>query len=132
MNDSLAAEILEHIRHMDAKLTSHMDDEGKEIQSIRDDLVEWRIAAERRHTELIQSINAWTAKIDCTEAFITTPDGKVDLKGHKDDHLTRLQFDQWTAQVKRDVFTNTVKVGTLGLLTWILYVIWEAFLRGGR
>lgn len=132
MTDDLAKEILEQIRHMDSKLTGHMDAEGVEIQGIRDDLTEWRLAAEKRHSELVRSLDNWTAKVDCSDAFITTPDGKKDLQGHKDDHLTRLQFDQWTKQVKKEVVLNTAKVGSLGILTWIMYVLWEAFIKGPR
>lgn len=132
MTDDLAKEILAAVNQMRSDLTRHMSDEEGEIASIRDDLNTWRFAAEKRHAELIRSLESWTAKMDCTDAFLTTPDGKVDLRGHKDDHLTRLQFDEWTKQVKKEVTLNAAKVGTVGILTWVLYVLWEAFLKGPR
>lgn len=131
MTDDLAKEILEQIRHIDGKLSAHMNEEDKEIQSIKDDLTEWRLAAEKRHAELIRSLESWTSKVDCTTAFLTV-DGKPDLQGHKDDHMTRVQFDQWTKQVKREVTLNVAKVGSIGILTWIMYVLWEAFVKGPR
>lgn len=129
VTDDLAKEILEQIRHLDGKLSGHMADEGKEIQAIRDDLQDWRFAAEKRHSELIKSLESWTTKMDLSGAFIHV-DGKPDLQGHKDDHLTRKQFADWTEDVKKEVIKNTAKVGFLGLLSWLGYLIWEAFLRG--
>ena len=137
MNEAIVAELLSAVNSMRKDLTKHMDDEEGEINTMKsdiaemkDDLTEWRIAAEKRHTALIQSLESWTAKVDCSDAFITTPDGKKDLQGHKDDHLTRLQFDDWTRKVKQEVIMNTAQVRTLGILTWIMYVIWAAFVKG--
>lgn len=136
MTDDLAKEILEQLRHLDTKLSGHMQDEGEEIkaqsnkvESIRKDLNTWRLAAEKRHSELIMSLESWQDKVDCTKAFLHV-DGKPDLEGHKDDHLTRKQFADWADDVKRDVIKNTVKVGFLGLLSWIGYLIWQGFLKG--
>ena len=130
MTDDLAKEILEQIRHIDGKLSGHMADEGKEIQAIRDDLQDWRFAAEKRHSELIKSLESWTTKMDLSAAFIEDGKGKPDLRGQRDDQLTRKQVADWTQDVKKEVSKNTAKVGFLGLLSWLGYLIWEAFLRG--
>ncbi len=129
MTDDLAKEILEQIRHLDTKLTGHMTDEGKEIQEMRDDLAEWRFAAERRHSELIRSLESWTGKMDMSAAFLHV-DGKPDLQGHKDDHLTRKQFADELDDLKKDAKKKIVGAGSIGLLTWIGYLIWEALIRG--
>lgn len=138
MNEQLAAELLGAVNSMRTDLTRHMEGEEGEITDMKErieqlqaDLTEWRIAAEKRHAALIQSLESWTEKMDCTRAFVTI-DGKPDLQGHRDDHLTRLQFDEWTKQVKKEVVLNTAKVGSLGVLTWLMYVIWEAFIKGPR
>lgn len=138
MNEQLTAELLGAVNSMRADLTGHMHGEEKKIEDIEKrieqlqlDLTEWRLAAERRHTSLIQSLESWTEKMDCSDAFLVK-DGKLDLQGHKDDHLTRLQFDEWTRKVKQEVIVSTAKVGSLGILTWIMYVLWEAFVKGPR
>ena len=139
MNEAIIAELLGAVNSMRKDLTDHMrGEEGQitnmkdSITQVQDDLTEWRIAAEKRHSALIQSLESWTEKIDCSNAFITLPDGRKDLQGHKDDHLTRLQFDDWTKKVKQEVIINTAKVGTVGVLTWFMYVLWEAFIKGPR
>lgn len=138
MNEAIIAELLGAVNSMRKDLTAHMQGEEGEITKmkdsiaqVQDDLTEWRIAAEKRHSSLIQSLESWTDKIDCSNAFLVK-DGKLDLQGHKDDHLTRLQFDDWTKKVKQEVIMNTAKVGTLGVGTWLLYVIWEAFIKGPK
>lgn len=129
MTDDLAKEILEQIRHLDRKLTDHMQEEDQEVAAIRKDISEWQLAAEKRHTELIRSLDAWTNKIDCTAAFLTK-DGLPDLHGHRDDHHSRKQ----SADEFRDLAKSTQKVvaggAAMGALTWLFYTIWEAFLRG--
>ena len=138
MNDAIVAELLGAVNSMRKDLSSHMQDEEGEIISMRDsitqvqdDLTEWRIAAEKRHSSLIQSLESWTDKIDCSNAFLVK-DGKLDLQGHKDDHLTRLQFDEWARKVKQEVILNTAKVASAGVLTWFLYVVWKAFIEGPK
>ena len=138
MNDAIVAELLGAVNSMRKDLTDHMRGEEGEINSmkdsithVQDDLTEWRIAAEKRHTSLIQSLESWTDKIDCSNAFLVK-DGKLDLQGHKDDHLTRLQFDEWAHKVKQEVILNTAKVASAGVLTWILYVVWKAFIEGPK
>lgn len=138
MNEQLAAELLGAVNSMRTDLTNHMVGEEGEITNIKDqveqlqhDLTEWRISAEKRHGELIRSLDSWTDRVDCSRAFIVK-DGKLDLDGHRDDHMTRLQFDEWTRKVKQEVVINTAKVGTIGILTWLMYVVWEAFVKGPR
>lgn len=138
MNDAIVAELLGAVNSMRKDLTDHMrGEEGQitnmkaSIAQVQDDLTEWRIAAEKRHSSLIQSLESWTDKIDCSNAFLVK-DGKLDLQGHKDDHLTRLQFDEWADKVKKEVILNTAKVGTAGVLTWFLYVVWKAFIEGPK
>ena len=131
MTDDLATQILASVNSMRAALTDHIASEDNEIQSIKDDLQEWRYAAEHRHAELIKSLESWTSKMDVTSAFLHV-EGKPDLMGHKNDHLTRLQFDEWTQKVKQEVFVNTLKVGTVGLMTWLLFIVWKAFIEGPK
>lgn len=132
MTDDLAKEILEQIRHLDGKLSGHMADEGKEIQAIRDDLTEWRLAAERRHSELIRSLESWTEKMDCTGAFLRTPDGKIDIPGHYDDHLTRKEFADEIKDLKKNTRKIVVGAGTVSALSGLFYLLWEALLKGPK
>jgi hypothetical protein len=129
MTDDLATQILASVNSMRGELTRHMEEEGTEIQSLKDELQGWRFAAEKRHSELIKSLEAWTEKMDCSGAFLHV-DGKPDLNGHKDDHLTRKQFGEWADDVKKEVIKNTVKVGVLGFLSWVGYILWAAFIKG--
>ena len=136
MNEAIIAELLGAVNSMRKDLTAHMQGEEGEIAmmkdsiaQVQDDLTEWRIAAEKRHSSLIQSLESWTDKIDCSNAFLVK-DGKLDLQGHKDDHLTRLQFDEWAKKVKQELILNTAKVATVGVMTWILFVVWKAFIEG--
>ena len=137
MTDDLAKEILEHIRHLDTKLSGHIRDENAEIKaqsdkvdSIREDLHAWRIAAEKRHGDLMLSLDSWTTKMDLSAAFLRDENGKLLLVEHYDEHLTSKQFKQWTKDLKIDVAKQAIKVVLLGFLTWAGYLLWEGFLRG--
>jgi hypothetical protein len=142
MTDELGAQVLGLITHMDTKLTAHMADEGKELASMKEDLHKWRIAAEKRHNEaiaasdkrhaaLIQSLDSWTAKMDMSSAFLHV-DGKPDLIGHKDDHLTRKQFADEIDDLKRNTRKIVVGAGTVSALSGLFYLLWEALLRGPK
>lgn len=132
MNDSLAAEILASVNQMRTELNAHMALEGREMKDLKQELTEHRIASEKRHAELIRSIDAWTQKVDCSEAFLRTADGKLDLSGHNADHKSRAEFGKIKSKVGYEVVVNTLKVLTAGVVTWLLYVIWEAFLKGPK
>jgi hypothetical protein len=128
----------DRIEQVDGRLTKHMDDEENEIESMQQEqadiralLNDWRFAAEKRHAELIRSLDAWTTKVDCSQAFLHV-DGKPDLVGHKDDHLTRKQFADEIDDLKRNTRKVVVGTGATGVMTWLMYVVWEAFLRGPR
>lgn len=139
MTEQLTAELLGAVNSMRADLTGHMHGEEKKIEDIEKrieqlqlDLTEWRLAAERRHTNLIQSLESWTEKMDCSEAFLKTPDGKLDLIGHNRDHKERAEFGEFKAKAGREVFLNTLKILTAGAVTWVLYVLWAAFVKGPK
>ena len=137
MTDELGTQVLATVNQMRSDLSAHADGEEDEIRDIKEDIAqirmnlnEWRLAAERRHSELVGSIIAYVDSTnEMREAFLHV-EGKPDFAGHKGDHLTRKQFADWTADVKSDVIKNTIKVGFLGLLGWVGFILWEAFLRG--
>jgi hypothetical protein len=144
MNDDLAAQILSSVNSVDRKLSSHIDGEEGKIQDIEDrivkisdDLSEWRFAAERRHSELIKTIESWTDKTtiiieEMQGAFIDHPDGKgkKDYVGHNNDHLIRKRISDWLTDTGSDALKNAIKIGFLSLLGWIGYILWEALLKG--
>lgn len=137
MTDELGTQVLQTVNQMRADLSAHANGEEDDIRDIRveiagikGDLNEWRLAAEKRHTELVNSIMSYVDSTnEMRKAFIHV-EGKPDFIGHKDDHLTRKQFADWTDDVRKDIIKNTLKVGVLGLLSWVGYILWEAFLRG--
>lgn len=137
MTDELGTQVLATVNQMRSDLSAHANGEETDIKEIRsdivtikDDLNDWRLAAERRHSELVGSIMSYVDSTnEMREAFLHV-EGKPDFTGHKSDHLTRKQFADWAADVKTDVIKNTIKVGFLGLLGWIGFILWEAFLRG--
>lgn len=130
MSDALA-EVLSAVNRLSEKLDHHMNEEDQEIGKIFEVVNSYREESDRRHTALIQSINSYMDKqAKLEEAFIKDSKGYPDIDGHRDDHLTRLQFAQWTDEVKTDVVKGVAKAGVIAFFSWMLYVVWTAFLQG--
>lgn len=136
MNDAIVAELLNTVNSMRKDLSAHMADEEGEINSMkadigtmREELTEWRIAAEQRHSTLIQSLQSWTTKMDCSDAFVHV-DGKPDLHGHYDEHLSSKEFRAEVSDIKKHVRKIGITGAVIGFFVWSGYILWAAFLKG--
>lgn len=133
MSDPLLAKILSAVNAVRKDLQDHMRDEETELLEIRENAQRNREESERRHNALIQSITSYMEKqIHLEQAFIADQHGQPDIAGHRDDHLTRKEFAKWAAEVRADVTKGVLKAGFIGLLAWVGYALWSAFLQGPR
>jgi hypothetical protein len=130
VTDDLAAQILASVNSMRGELTRHMEEEGTEIQSLKDELQEWRFAAEKRHSELMKSLDSWTNKMDFSDAFVKDAHGNPLLAEHCDEHLSSKEFRTEVADIKRHVRKIGVTGAVMGFFTWAGYILWAAFIKG--
>ena len=141
MTDELGAQVLGLITHMDTKLSAHMADEGKELADMKADLHKWRLAAEkrhndavaaseRRHSELIRSLDSWTTKMDVTAAFPKDEKGNPKLVEHCDEHLSSAEFKAEMIDIKKHVRKIGITAVIMGFLSWAGYILWASFVKG--
>jgi hypothetical protein len=98
--------VLKKLDALDNRLTEHMSTEEHDFKSV---------------LAFIESI---------TLAFPTNGDGKPDFAGHNHDHTYRKRSAEEFDDLKKDVQKKVIGTGVLGILTYVFYVVWEAFLRG--
>lgn len=100
--------VLKKLDALDNRLTEHMSTEEHDVKSILD---------------FMESI---------ASAFPVGHDGKPDFAGHNHDHSYRKQSAEEFDDLKKDVQKKVVGTGVLGILSYVFYVVWEAFLRGPK
>lgn len=109
--------VMNHVQETLDKHTVKMDEKFSHVNS--------------RLDNLMQSINSYMAKQEDIEvAFLKTKDGKPDYHGHFYDHDHRKQVAEWWGTVKDKAIVKLAEWVAVGVAGWIMYTLWEAFLKG--
>lgn len=125
MTDDLGTQILASVNQMRSDLTSHMKEEGKEIQAINDKLEDWRKAAEGRHDALVASLGAFMERADTTSAFPENKKGKPDLDGHRTHHESLIEEAELSKQRAEDLKRKWMDRAGWALMVFVAFAVWE-------
>ncbi len=118
--------VLSKLDGLQARLEKHMDDEEGEIGKISEKIY-----------HLQRTIDSYGDKteemlVEMQKAFLEHPEekGKRDFDGHYQDHKMRKRwYDKWSGWVDAGV-GNIVKIVMASGAAWLMYALWDAFLRG--
>lgn len=112
-------------------LADHVKEEMSRFDEIKDGIRESEERQEHRHSSLIQSITAYMQKQELIDlAFLADRHGQPDYQGHRSDHEYRKAAADWWQKVKGTVTIKVLEWASVGFFAWLMYVVWEAFLRG--
>jgi predicted transcriptional regulator len=138
MNDSIVAEILQTLNRIETKVDSnhkeladHIATESLDFREIRKDISDTKNESEQRHAALIQSIDSYMDKSTKMEnAFLKTHEGILDYSGHYQDHHSRRRIGDWMAEARSKTALKLIEYFSLAFALWLLYTVWEAFIKG--
>jgi hypothetical protein len=143
VTDELGTQILASVNLIRSELTGHMQGEDAKIAGIedkisdtREDLVAWWIAAEnrhmeaiaaseRRHSELIKSLESWKDKMDVTSGFPEDKKGKPDLTGHRTHHETLIEEAANAKARAEDLKRKWLDRAGWAAIVFIALAVWE-------
>ncbi len=116
----------QQIADVRSELSNHMFDESGEIKKIGDKIyhLQMSVSSYGEKTEAML--------IDVQQAFLEHPEerGKRDYAGHYQDHKMRKRwYDKWSGWIDAGV-GNIVKIVMASGAAWLMYALWDAFLRG--
>lgn len=84
-----------------------------------------------RIDSLIQSITSYMNKQEVIEnAFLKNKEGKPDYHGHFYDHEHRKKVYEWWQGVKEKAVVKVIEWASVTFFAWLLYTLWQAFLKG--
>jgi hypothetical protein len=116
-------------------LKHHMEDEEGKIEAMTESFGQWKDETSRRLDSVIQSMNSYSECMngmvaEIHTAFLKTPAGTPDFKGHHEDHDYRKTIADALREMVKDTFKKIFSVVLLAVMTAALYGVWDTFLRG--
>lgn len=131
-----------HAERVEKAFVEHTAEEMDRYTDIRNDytelrsiLNEHRAESSRKHIELCKSFDAFSDRTEMiytnlNEAFPTDRNGKPDFHGHAKAHEAWIESSKETKELVAYVKKVVVAACSMGLVSWITFLMWEGILRG--